>query len=187
MARRIFKANLSVDSIRNMKKELMDYQNNTLPSLIKRFVEELAKIGIQTARANLGSIDDLGNVSSLVSFTKEVNSQNDGYVGLVIAKDLAQIKQFWLSGGKVKSADVSPLLMYEFGSGQKASNPKSLPGVGQGTFPGQTHAFDKEGWYWQDLNGKWHHSYGITPTSPMFHAFEEIERQVANVAKEVFG
>lgn len=187
MAKRVFSTDLSIQGIRKLKKELLEYRNQTLPNLMKKYVDELANVGIQVARANLGSLYDLGNASSLVTFTKQTTTQNDEYVSLVIAKDIALIKQFWLSGGQVKSSDVSPLLMYEFGSGMKAQNPKKLPGVGQGTFPGQTHAFDSEGWYWQDLSGKWHHSKGITPTMPMYHAFVEMEKQAVEIGRMVFN
>ena len=76
--------------------------------------------------------------------------------------------------------------MIEFGSGFKANNPKDIPGVGQGTFPNQTHAFDKEGWYWVDLDGKLNHSYGISPEMPMYKASLEVIKEVRTVVKEVF-
>lgn len=184
---RTYKTDLSVAGVQNLKKEILNYKNTILPSLINQFVNELSNIGIQTAYNNLGQLNDLGNVSGLVLFYKTSFPVTDGYKAILYAKDQAVVKQFWLSGGSVKSADVSPLLMYEFGSGYKAKNPKSLPGVGQGTFPGQTHAFDKEGWYWQDLNGKWHHSNGISPTQPMFKAWQSMELSIKAVSKSVFG
>ena len=60
--------------------------------------------------------------------------------------------------------------MIEFGSGLRAQNPKNIPGVGTGTFPGQTHASDPNGWWYMDLEGNWNHSYGITPQMPMYKA-----------------
>lgn len=184
---RTYKTDLSVAGIQNLKKEIQNYKDQILPSLIERFVNELALIGIKTATQNLGQLNDLGNVSNLVLFYKDSFPEQDGFKAILYAKDQAVVKQFWLSGGTVKSADVSPLLMYEFGSGFKAKNPKNLPGVGQGTFPGQTHAFDKEGWYWQDLDGKWHHSNGISPTQPMFKAWLNMQMSITAVAKAVFG
>ena len=59
--------------------------------------------------------------------------------------------------------------------------------MGTGTFPGQTHAEDPEGWWYQTLDGVWHHSKGIAPTMPMAKAQAEIYDQIASVAREVFG
>jgi hypothetical protein len=61
-----------------------------------------------------------------------------------------------------------------------------VPGVGQGTFPDQTHAFDKEGWYWMDENDEWHYSRGITAKMPMYKASQEIQTIAKRKAKEVF-
>ena len=77
--------------------------------------------------------------------------------------------------------------MTEFGSGWGAENPMKIPGVGQGTFPGQTHAFDKEGWYWLDENDNLNYSRGITAKMPMYKASIRIQEIAIKKAKEIFG
>ena len=62
-----------------------------------------------------------------------------------------------------------------------------VEGVGQGTFPNQTHAFDTEGWYWIDLEGNLNHSYGITAKMPMYKASQKIITDCSRIAKEIFG
>ena len=62
-------------------------------------------------------------------------------------------------------------------------------GVGQGTFPGQTHAFEDSWWYKEwDENGKgeWKRGRGVTPTHPMYHAKMKMYEQIYNVARKVF-
>lgn len=190
MARKTFRVDvLSVSSIENLKKELTAYKNQ-LPDKLQRFTSRLADVGISVGKANIGVLDDLGNVSSLVQFTKKVDKNTYGAETLMIMSDIMPLTKAWLgSGGEVRTSEVSPSLMYEYGSGFEAVdlNENKNPQAGQGTFPGQTHAFDSGGWKWMDLDGTWHRSKGITPTTPMYKATIEMYNQVIAIAKEVFG
>jgi hypothetical protein len=84
--------------------------------------------------------------------------------------------------------------MAEFGSGWEASDASGQPnaeaarrlGMGQGSFPGQTHAFDKDGWWYKDLDGEWHNTTGITPSMPMWNALIAMENDIVNVARQVY-
>ena len=49
MAKKVFNAVLTVDSINNLKKELLDYKNQILQNKIETLVQELAQLGIQVA------------------------------------------------------------------------------------------------------------------------------------------
>ena len=75
--------------------------------------------------------------------------------------------------------------MLEFGSGLKAENPANIPGVGTGTFPGGKHGTEP-GWYYMDLEGKWHYSTGISPKMPMYNAGKELREKVVAIAREIF-
>ena len=80
--------------------------------------------------------------------------------------------------------------MAEFGSGWFAEvlfDDVPLNKVGQGTFPGQKHAFQPGGWSYQGLNGEWYHSKGFKPSHPMYHAQLAIYDQMIAIAKEVFS
>lgn len=191
MARKVYRVDiLSCSSVEKLKKDLMDYRDRELPEKIERFVSRLADLGISVAKENTGMLDDLGNVSDLVSFTKQIDRNKYGATAVMIMADKMPIQKFWKVGqNEIKSAEVSPTLMYEYGSGENAKDENEFknPQGGQGTFPGQTHAFDSGGWKWQDLDGVWHHSSGITPTTPMYKATMEMYNRVVSVAKEVFG
>ena len=171
--------NLSVSSIQNAIKELRQYQND-LNRKCEIFCQRLAELGIQTAKENTG------NFGKYISFTYEVKDRTKGCKAVMVATNTGIIHSEWQTKEGVKSADVSPILMCEFGSGLKAENPKGIPGVGTGTFPGQTHAEDPNGWYWMDLDGEWHHSYGVTPKMPMYHASIEMILNIQKIAREVF-
>ena len=165
----------SVKSIRNAKKQLERYRKE-LNKKCEKVVKRLAEIGIKTAKLNCG---EYGNV---ITFSKEVAGSNTGATGRIVAVGRPVIR---VRGNT--TFEVDPLLMAEFGSGWEARVLDNVGGVGQGTFPSQTHAFDPNGWWYTDENGVSHHSYGETPTHPMHSAMMAIIFEVNGVLREVFG
>ena len=150
----------------------------------KTFVEELAKVGIETAQQNTGQF------GKFITFKTEVEPEKYGCKAVMVASNTGLIKSVWRvnSAGDTREADVSPILMAEFGSGLKANNPRAEEfGMGTGTFPDQTHAEDPDGWWYQTLDEVWHHSYGVTPTMPMTRASAEMFDKIQSVANQVFG
>ena len=150
-----------------------------------RFVKALANKGIIVGQENVGEY------GKYITFTVETESIQNGWRGYRIATQTGVIKSQWMQAdGSIREADVSPLLMAEFGAGLRAERSSSKyaakMGMGTGTFPGQTHAFDPEGWYYKDLEGNWHHSYGVYASMPMYHAYMEMYDQIAQTAREVF-
>lgn len=191
MSRKI-KINLTERGINNAIKVLQE-EKNILVRKAQLFCERLADVGIRTARESTGVIDDLGNVTNFIRFYKEVEPSKYGCKAVMYAEDTVTLVSVWKTKEGHKSAEVSALLMAEFGSGQKASagqahtdlvNPKVK--VGQGEFPNQTHADDPKGWYWKGMDDVWHHSKGIKPTMPMFKAWLDMYYSIDKVAREVF-
>ena len=181
MAKKVLKANIfSPSSIQELQKQLGDYKNS-LNDKCEQFVRELAESGISVAKQSVG------NFGKYITFSVKTEKEQNGCKGVLFASNTGIIKSEWRTQDGVKTADVSPLLMAEFGSGMKAENPMNVPGVGQGTFPGGTHGNDPSGWWWMDLNGEWHHSRGVTPTMPMYHASLEMITQIQDIARRVFG
>lgn len=181
MAKKVFKTKLSISGIEQLKKDLLDYKNNTLPNLLKQYITALAQEGISVGKQNVGGF------GKYITFSIQTEVSKDGCKALMLASETGKIISTWKSYGEIKSAEVSPLLMAEFGSGWGAENPMQIPGVGQGTFPGQTHAFDKEGWYWLDENDNLNYSRGITAKMPMYKASIRIQEIAKKKAKEIFS
>lgn len=180
MAKKRYKVDiLSLSSIQKLKNELEAYKDE-LPEKCRKLVDKLAQEGIIVAKQNLG------NFGKYITFSIQTNMKTDGCEAVLLATNTGIIHSEWQTKEGIKSADVSPLLMVEFGSGLKAENPNNISGVGTGTFPGQTHAADPSGWWWKDLEGKWHHSQGMAPKAPMYKASVEMFKIVAKTAKEVF-
>lgn len=178
MARKII-TNISTTQLNQTIEELHQYAQR-LSERCEMFVNELADIGIQTAKWNLFSIvnDTDGNMVSYgdkVFFSKDVTFDTENATCIIIPDSHPYISE-WKTG----IALVDPLLMAEFGSGMYAIDGH------RGSFPAQTHAFDPNGWFWRDLGGQLHHSYGIEPSRPLFKAKEEMRQQIHAVAERVF-
>ena len=174
-------------SIDKLIRELEQYKND-LPKKCAEFVSRLLDIGVDTAQ------DNSGQYAGLIVFQKHVFTFSDGCDGLLVATDGSKIVRKWMRDGHEVSAEISPLLMAEFGSGwlakvmQTKDYRSNTLNVGQGTFPGQTHAFDKDGWWWKESpKGETFHSYGEAPTYPMYSAMVSMIFEVDKVGKEVFG
>lgn len=153
------------------------------------FVERLADAGIEVARGNSKEY------GAFIVFSKYVSLYGkDDHVAIMYAQKTTDLVRKWWKNGELVSVEIDPLLMEEFGSGFKAYVPKDLKyadsnllsNVGQGTFPGQTHADDPDGWSWTDENGVYHHSFGEGPGQPMYNAREAMYQQIYRIAREVF-
>lgn len=171
---------LTEKSIQDAIDKLERYKDRLQDKCIA-FVGELASNGIAVARANTG------NFGHYITFSYEIKDTTDGCTAIVLATETGQIQSTWQTADGLKTVDVSPLLMAEYGSGWRAKPHFNDARGGQGTFPGQTHAFDSEGWYWRDESGELHHSYGITPTMPMYHAFLKMENDIMKTARKNFS
>ena len=170
---------LDTKSIKNAIKELEDYKVS-LKAKNELFINRLIDEGISVAKQNVGGY------GSRISFTKEV----DGNIGFLIAKDTDKIIAEWDFYGKKKTAELSPLLLSEFGSATLAEVLFDIAGVGQGTFPGQRHASEPAWWYkeWQDDHkGEWKQGHGVKPTHPMYKADMEMLEKAEKIAREVFA
>ena len=175
---------LNSESIGNAIAKLEQIKNRMAFSP-ERVLMRLLEIGIKAAKESAGKYKDY------ISFYPTVGREGDGFVGLLIASDMSKIISRWKRGGDIVEAEVSPLLMAEFGSGWYANVApiwSDLVGqVGQGTFPGQTHAFDPDGWEWEDENGIRHQSQGEMALQPMYNAWQEMASAIEGVTIEAMG
>lgn len=168
------------DSIDGLIRALEDYKKS-IADKTRMFIDELMNAGIDVAVANEGEY------AGMIQFRKEISNTEDGCAGMIIATDGQKMIREWYSNGTIISRTVSPLLMAEFGSGWLANVLSDIDGVGQGTFPGQIHAFDEGGWSWTTPDGVKHHSIGETPTYPMHKAFLEMMDEANRIGKRVYG
>lgn len=172
---------LSHESIERAKHELLQYQND-INRKVEKFVSRLADVGIRVGEANVGKYGEY------LTFSKDLILSNKGEVQEIIAmKSKGLITVEWNVKDGTHSAEINPLLMAEFGSGFIADEERGQKfGAGQGTLNTYGHAFDSDGWFWVDSEGK-HRSWGEAPLEPMFKASQEMILSIRAIAKEVFG
>ena len=174
MSNRVFKSDLSTEGIQRLIDQLNEYADVTLPHLADTLVRKLAEIGITVAEYSVYS-----SFRPYIEFKYEMKGLGEGEL---VGSDNVLIHRVWYNKHGRNEADISPLLMSEYGAG-----PYALDGH-RGTFPGQTHAFESE-WYWKDENGQLHSSeedYTMVATQPMYRAMIAMMQKVQSVAKEVF-
>ena len=179
MAKKVFKSDLSVGGLNDLKRQLLQYKDD-LPTKCEKLVSRLLESGLSVASARVGE----SQLGKYVTVTTNISADKMGCKGILLAK--GAVKE---QGGY---APFSILLAIEFGAGARFNpdpNPLSAEmGYGVGTYPGQIHAFDPNGWYfWSEEKQQWIHSYGVKATMPMYSADMEIIQNVVKLAKEVFG
>ena len=175
MSNRVYKGDLSTEGIQSIISQLENYAYIQLPEIADTIVRRLAEIGIKVAEYSV-----YGDWRQLIEFRYEPLGEGDGEL---VGQDISVVHRIWYTkGGAVKGeADISPLLMSEYGAG-----PYALQGH-RGTFPDQTHAFQQE-WFWYDASGTKHSSeedYHIIATQPMYRAMVVMMQKAKKVAKEV--
>lgn len=158
-----------MDSIQAAIDELKQYQRD-LQRKQQIFIDRLAKEGLQVVQSTMESIPDEEKGSY---YTEILNNSQGDIIGAAIR----------LSGDKVLFLEFSAGVTYGTSSYPLPSGSK----YGVGTYPGQAHAYDKNGWWYVDERGEKHHSYGNRAYMPMYHAEQAIIIQIRAIAKEVFG
>lgn len=178
MAKKVLKADLSLEGIEALKRQLLQHKDD-LSIKCEKVVSKLLQSGVEVANTSI-SESPLGKY---VAVTTNISSEKMGCNGILLAK------------GQVKEQDgyapFSILLAIEFGAGVHF-NPTPNPLIssefpyGVGTFPGQTHAYQDMWYYWDENKQKWMPTHGVKATMPMYKASEEIRNNILKIAKDVF-
>ena len=178
MAKKVFKADLSVKGVEALKSQLLQYKDS-LHIKCEKLVSRLLQSGLSVANARVGE----SPLGKYVTVTTNISSDNMGCKGILLAKGAVKEQEGY--------APFSVLLAIEFGAGihfNPTPNPNADKfGLGVGTFPGQVHAFEDMWFYWDEKTQEWKPTHGVKSTMPMYSADMEIIQNVVKLAKEVFG
>ena len=169
MGRKTISFSLDPASIQKAIREVQEYKAQ-LQRKNEILIDRLSKIGLQVVQSTMESIPDDEKGSY---YTEIVNNSAGDITGAAIR----------LSGDKVLFLEFSAGFTY----GTDSYPTPAGDGYGVGTYPGQTHAFDPNGWWYTDENGEKHHSYGNRAYMPMFRAEQAIILAVRETAREVFS
>ena len=178
MARKTIKIDLfDGKSLQQAIKQIEAYRDD-LPRKCQEICRRLSEIGEQTALVAISESPQ----GKAVTLRMDIDPSKTGCKAMLIGTGKTVTDD--------KGRTYNLLLGIEFGSGIRY-NPTENPmasefGMGVGTFPDQSHAFDRNGWMYLGKDGNWHHSYGIKATMPFYKAMTEIKRNVNDVVKDVF-
>lgn len=160
---------LSASSVNNAIAQLKKYKDSIVDKNAL-FVKRLAEIGIEVVEQRIAVAE--GDSDKYHATTLKLHSFGD-YSEATL------------------SVEGNDVLFIEFGSGiyYNPTDPEHAHkfGYGVGTYPGQTHALDPEGWWYRDSAGDIHHSYGTRATAPMLNASKAIILSIRQIAREVYG
>lgn len=171
MAKRKFKVNiLSADSIEQLKKDLIAYQND-LETKIKLLCKRLADEGAEIAQANVVSLDAVftGELFNSIS-SEQVEAGKNRAVFVV-------------------KASSEHAIYVEFGTGIVGAEnpyPGELPvvyGVGKHI---RQFGNGRYGWFYQ-RDGQWYFTEGMPSRPFMYMAGLDLHKKVHKVAKEIFN
>ena len=179
---------LTASGMKRLASDLEYYANEYLPQKAEELVRKLAKLGLTEAQIKV--------------------SESPMGMGVTVSCDIKReavdTSAMLMMVGPVKESEKYPpfyvALAIEFGTGityNKLIHPyEAQMEMGPGTY-GQGKGLNPEGWwYWRDSGesdengnpkGEFVHTYGMQATMPMYSATLEMQRQIADIAREVFN
>lgn len=171
MAKRVFKATLSADSIRNLQKELEKYKDS-LTYKARLLAERLSERGVEIARVEVAELDAIFTGELIESLHSEYQGSTPyGAIFAVVA-------------------DSSHAIYVEMGTGivgAKHPYPGKLPAVyAQGKTIRQL-ADGRYGWFYKDKDGNWWFTEGMPSRPFLYNTSLELQKEVVEIAKEIFS
>ena len=154
---------LNPSSIENAIQQLESYRDG-LNRKAQMLCEQLASMGAMYAEWNFSGVLYAGDIDYHV----EVEERGENVYAI--------------------KASGRTVMLLEFGAGVRHGYGHPLAsefGMGPGTYPGQKHAFDPNGW-WFRQGGTKIHTYGNAPGMAMYNAAKDLRSEILKVAQEVF-
>ena len=197
----VLRANaLSVSSLRQLKKDLEKYKNS-LTGKMQVFIDELLKIGIETAKQNINIDGTYGThkMASLghVAFRKEVSTEDGKVYGIMFGHGDDVHGEWYENDGNgayhLVEDTINSMLAIEFGTAGKALPVQDAFGVtaGQGQ-KARYHANDNAWYIITAIDPKtrkpiaWKPATAITPSQPMYKAGLAMYEGVKKAAEVAF-
>ena len=165
-------------SIQNAIKQIEQYRDD-LPRKCQEICRRLSEEGVRVADAAINSVP----IGKTITLTTDINPSKMGCKAIMK-----------MTGRETRTEDgriFYTALAIEFSAGVRyastASPRASDFGMGTGTFPDSKHSWQMDGWYYLGDDEKWHHSFGVQASHPLYSAGMEMRQKIDSIVKEVFG
>lgn len=161
--KKTYSIDLSTKDIKELQSGLSEYKK-----WLKQKTDELCR-----------RLADMGAVKASLGFARAIYTGPEDHEISVIPK----------GGAYAVRADGETVLFVEFGTGLIGYGHPEPNGMGPGTYPGEGHWNDPNGWWLprDKNNGHSQHTYGNPPNMPMYNTVKELEMELERVVKEVFA
>ena len=175
MAKKVFKTDLSVEGINNLKRELLSYKTDFLQNRLVELVEKLSEKGVEIARANVTKLDAIFTGELIDSLHSEKGSISKGTAIFYIVTDSKHAA------------------FVEFGTGQlgmEGGYPYPFPEGVQWNYNSGKTIFEispgQYGWFYK-RDEQWYFTQGMPSRPFMYETAIELEKEIVKTAKEVFA
>lgn len=164
-------------SLREAIKQIEAYRDD-LPRKCQEICRRLSEEGVRVADAAINSVP----IGKTITLTTDINPSKMGCQAIMR-----------MTGRETRTEDgrvFYTALAIEFSAGVRyastASPRASDFGMGTGTFPDSKHSWQMDGWYYLGDDGKWHHSFGVQASHPLYSASVAMRQKLENVVNDVF-
>lgn len=188
---RTIKVDLTSKGLESLVRQLEGYAK-TLDEKNERFLELLLECGIKKAEQSIAT--GTHHMPERISFYKEFESDGHSIKGIMVGVGETFPSHWYDADGVEHNDEVYPLAMMEFGSAGYAVPPANAYGGygGKGTFSVSGHEDDYSWWIVTEIDSEGKPvakklGTAVEPTSPMYHAMEEMKAQIRDCARKAFG
>lgn len=147
-----------------------------IPDVIRQLEQRQRWIN-ERAHELVQRLAEMGAVNVSIEYARAIYNGDKDYD--VTVEDRGENRMAIVASG-------ATVLILEFGAGVTYGDGHPQAGefgFGPGTYPGQRHAMDENGWYF----GNHEHTYGNPPSMTMYMTARELRQRVQEVAREVFS
>lgn len=175
MAKKIFKSDLSVKGIEQLKKDLLNYKNNILQQKVDLLTKRLAEKGVEIARVNVARLDAIFTGELMRSIHAKYGGSAKGTAIFYVVADSHHAAYVEFGVGQLGMEGGYP---YPFPEGVdwEYNTGKTIFEISPGQY----------GWFYPSDDGKWYFTQGMPSRPFMYETSIELMDLVVKTAREVF-
>ena len=175
MAKKVFKADLSVDGINELKRQLNAYKTDFLQARLEEFLQKLSERGVEIAKANVTKLDAIftGELINSIHSKKDFASKGRALFFVVTDSKHAAFVEFGTGQLGLEGGYPYPFpegVKWEYNTG------KTIFEIAPGQY----------GWFYK-RNDQWYFTQGMPSRPFMYETSIELTLEVQKIAKEVFA
>lgn len=175
MKKKVFQANLSVESVNELKNQLRDYKYSFLQRKLEELTRELSERGVEIAKANVTKLDAIFTGELRDSLDARQEEYRYGRVIYIIVTDSEHAAFVEFGTGQL---GMERSYLHQFPTGVKWDY-----NTGSKIFE---FAPGNYGWFYE-RDGQWYFTQGMPSRPFMYETAMELFQEIPKISKEIFG